>query len=165
MDSTTLHAGDPAPDLELVNHDNEPRSLATLLGQEGAGGQGVIVYFFPKAFTPGCTTEVCDFRDSREPLAKAGYVLLGVSGDSPATLRDFAHANRVNHDLLSDPDHEAARSWGAWGEKTINGKQTAGPLRSTFVVGRDGRLESAEYNLDAQTHVGALALQLGTPAR
>lgn len=150
-----LKPGHQAPGLELVNQDGEPRSLAALRGQR------VIVYFFPKAFTPGCTTEVCDFRDSRDSLTQAGYVVLGVSADPVPVLKDFAETNQVNHDLLSDPDHEAARRWDAWGEKSINGESTVGPLRSTFVVGPEGRLESVEYNLDATTHVGALRLKVG----
>ena len=153
--SAVLRSGDPAPDLELENQDEHPVSLA------GLRGRPVIVYFFPKAFTPGCTTEVCDFRDNRAALAGAGYLLLGVSADPPARLREFRDAHGVNHDLLSDPDCETARRWGAWGPKTVNGEAITGPLRSTFIVDAEGVLQSAECEVDAASHVLALRGQVG----
>jgi thioredoxin-dependent peroxiredoxin len=151
---TVLAVGDRAPDLVLTNQNGESRSLAELSG-------AAIVYFFPKAFTPGCTTEVCDFRDSRSALERAGYTVFGVSADSPETLREFAEANGVEHDLLSDPDHVAARRWGAFGDKVVNGQAMVGPLRSTFVIDPEGILTSVEYALDANTHVTALRADLG----
>ena len=105
--SVVLRPGDQAPELELENQDEQLVSLA------GLRGLPVIVYFFPKAFTPGCTEEVCDFRDNKAALAAAGYVLLGVSADLPSRLREFRAAHAVNHDLLSDPDCATARRWGA----------------------------------------------------
>ncbi len=150
-----LHVGDAAPELELTNQDGEQRSLAKL------DGAAAIVYFFPKAFTPGCTKEVCDFRDSRSDLERAGYTVFGVSADSPETLREFADANGVGHDLLSDPDHGAARRWGAFGDKVVGGESMVGPLRSTFVIDAEGTLTSVEYALDADTHVTALRAELG----
>lgn len=150
----TLTPGEHAPDLELLNQDGKLCSLAQLHGQP------VIVYFFPKAFTPGCTTEVCDFRDNKSTLVAAGYTVLGVSADPPSVLRHFADTHQVNHDLLSDPDHQAARRWGAWGAKEVNGQPTVGPLRSTFVIDAEGQLQTAEYNLDAATHVAKLRNQL-----
>lgn len=153
--SRSLRAGDPAPALELRNQDGEPRSLEQLRGTP------VIVYFFPKAFTPGCTTEVCDFRDNRATLERAGYAVFGVSADPQQRLREFADANAVNHDLLSDPDHETAKRWGAFGDKVVNGQSMVGPLRSTFVIDAEGTVTSAEYDLDAATHVGSLRDALG----
>ncbi|MEO5745605.1 MAG: peroxiredoxin [Terracoccus sp.] len=154
-DRTVLSVGDSAPELDLQNQDGQTRSLAQLRGT------AVIVYFFPKAFTPGCTKEVCDFRDSRSDLERAGYTVFGVSADSPQTLREFADANGVGHDLLSDPDHGAAKRWGAFGDKVVNGQSMVGPLRSTFVVDAEGDLTSVEYSLDANTHVSALRADLG----
>jgi peroxiredoxin Q/BCP len=151
----TLRRGDEAPELELSNQDGERRSLADLRGRP------VVVYFFPKAFTPGCTAEVCDFRDNKAALVTAGYTVLGVSADPPEVLRDFANTHQVNHDLLSDPDHQTARRWGAWGAKVVHGELTVGPLRSTFVVDAEGRLQSVQYNLDAFGHVTELRSTLG----
>lgn len=152
--SITLSTGDAAPSLELLNQDGRPVSLADLLGQR------VIVYFFPKAFTPGCTLEVCDFRDNKDALSSAGYTVLGVSADPPEVLRDFVDTYTVNHDLLSDPDHHAAQRWGAWGDKVVNGVPKVGALRSTFVIDAQGRLESVQYNLDATDHVADLRTSL-----
>ncbi|MDQ6933966.1 MAG: peroxiredoxin [Actinomycetota bacterium] len=152
---TRLRPGDPAPELSLTNADGTQVRLADLRGRPA------IVYFFPKAFTPGCTTEVCDFRDNKTALARAGYVLLGVSADPPERLAEFRDANQVNHDLLSDPDHEAARRWAAFGPKVVGGEPMTGPLRSTFVVDADGVIRSAEYELDPNDHVHALLAQVG----
>ena len=153
--SIVLRPGDQAPELELENQDEQLISLASLRGHP------VIVYFFPEAFSPGCTTEVCDFRDNKAALAAAGYVLLGVSADPPSRLREFRAANAVNHDLLSDPGCTTARRWGAWGPKTVNGQATTGPLRSTFIVDAEGVLQSAQYHVDAASHVRELRMQLG----
>ena len=153
--SIVLRPGDQAPELELENQDEHLVSLA------GLRGRPVIVYFFPKAFTPGCTAEVCDFRDSRAALAAAGYVLLGVPADPPSRLREFRAAHAVNHDLLSDPDCATARRWGAWGLKTVDGRATTGPLRSTFVVDAEGVLQSVQYEVDAASHVVELRRQVG----
>ena len=156
MTTTTLQSGDRAPQLSLINADGKAVALSDLRGHR------VIVYFFPKAFTPGCTTEVCDFRDHRAALAAEGYTLLGVSADPPERLAEFRDAHQVNHDLLSDPGCVAARRWGAYGPKVINGESTTGPLRSTFVIDADGILLSVEYQLDPTTHVSALLDQVRT---
>ena len=153
--SVVLQPGDQAPELELENQDEQLVSLARLRGHP------VIVYFFPEAFSPGCTTEVCDFRDNRAALAAAGYVLFGVSADPPSRLREFRAANTVNHDLLSDPGCTRARRWGAWGPKTVKGQATTGPIRSTFIVDTEGVLQSAQYHVDAASHVGELRRQVG----
>ncbi|HEX3198400.1 MAG TPA: peroxiredoxin [Propionibacteriaceae bacterium] len=153
--SIVLQPGDQAPELELENQDEQLVSLA------GLRGHPVIVYFFPEAFSPGCTTEVCDFRDNKAALAAAGYVLLGVSADPPSRLREFRAANEVNHDLLSDPGGATARRWGAWGPKTVNGQATTGPIRSTFIVDAEGVLQSAQYHVDAGSHVDELRRQVG----
>lgn len=149
-----LQPGDPAPELALTNADGQQVRLSDLLGHS------VIVYFFPKAFTPGCTTEVCDFRDNKADLAEAGYRLLGVSADPPQRLAEFRAANQVNHDLLSDPEHAAARRWGAYGPKVVGGQVTTGPLRSTFTVDSDGVIRAAQYELDPHNHVQTLLAQV-----
>ena len=143
--------GDPAPDLNLLNQHGQPVSLAGLRGQD------VIVYFFPKAFSPGCTEEVCAYRDNSDAFASAGFVVLGVSPDPVEKLAEFAIANGVEHDLLSDPGSEAARRWGAYGDKVVNGRPQVGPTRSTFVVGADGLLRSVQHHVQPAGHVTALS--------
>jgi len=145
-----LRWGDLAPDLELANQHGRTVSLADLRGHD------VIVYFFPKAFSPGCTEEVCAYRDNQDAFASAGYVVVGVSPDSVEQLAEFASANGVEHDLLSDPDSAAARRWGAYGDKVVNGQPQVGPTRSTFVVGGDGLLRSVQHHVEPAAHVTAL---------
>ncbi|MFF0946061.1 thioredoxin-dependent thiol peroxidase [Kocuria sp. CPCC 205300] len=151
--SQQIPAGATAPDLTLTDHQGQQVRLADLSGK-------VIVYFYPKAFTPGCTSEACDFRDNLASLQHLGYTVLGVSGDDPETLHRFAQEHHLPYRLLSDPDGQAAQAWGAWGEKTINGETRIGPLRSTFVIDEDGTVESAEYNVQAEGHVKSLRQRL-----
>ena len=156
-----LSAGDRAPALDLHDHDERRVTLADLAD---SAGLGVVLYFFPAAFSPGCTREVCGFRDSKQAWQAAGYELYGISADPPERLREFREEHRVNHALLSDPELQAARAWGAYGAKTIDGRPTTGPVRSTFVVGADGILVSADYDVDPTAHVSALLAQIaGTP--
>lgn len=145
-----LSPGDRAPDLDLRDHDERRVTLADLAGHR------VVLYFFPAAFSPGCTREVCGFRDTKDAWQAAGYQLYGISADSPERLREFREEQRGNHALLSDPDFHAARAWGAYGAKTIDGRPAIGPVRSTFVVGADGVLVAAEYDVEPTAHVAAL---------
>ncbi len=147
---TQLREGDVAPELELVNQVGQGVSLAGLRGRE------VIVYFYPKAFTPGCTTEACDFRDNLAALGGAGFTVLGVSDDPVERLGEFHREYGLNYDLLADPGSETAKRWGAWGLKTVNGVELTGALRSTVVVGADGTVRRAEYGVDAKGHVAEL---------
>lgn len=149
-----ISAGATAPALTLTDHQSNAVRLSDLRGQK------VIVYFYPKAFTPGCTSEACDFRDNIASLQHSGFTVLGVSGDDPGTLNRFAEEYHLPYRLLSDPDGEAAKAWGAWGEKTINGEKMIGPLRSTFVINEEGTVESAEYNVEAEGHVRSLRERL-----
>jgi peroxiredoxin Q/BCP len=144
----------PAPDFTLTDHEGRQVRLSDLRDRR------VIVYFYPKAFTPGCTSEACDFRDNLASLEALGATVLGVSGDDPETLRRFAVEHDLPYRLLSDPDSATARAWGAWGEKTINGQTVVGPLRSTFVIEPDGTVSSAEYNVQAEGHVTDLRRRL-----
>ena len=152
--SRELSTGDPAPALRLTAHDGSTVDLAD------ATRNGTVVYFYPKAFTPGCTTEACDFRDNLAALKGQGYDVYGVSGDSQEDLNRFAEEYHLTYTLLSDPDHAAAKEWGAWGERTINGETSEGPLRSTFVIDGSGNLVRAEYRVDAQGHVAQLVSAL-----
>lgn len=146
--------GAVAPDLTLTDHRGKQVRLAELRGRK------VIVYFYPKAFTPGCTSEACDFRDNLAALQHLSHTVLGVSGDDPEALHRFAQEYPLPYHLLCDPDGQAAQAWGAWGEKTINGETRIGPLRSTFVIDENGTIISAEYNVQAEGHVKALRQRL-----
>jgi len=150
-----LAPGDPAPDFTLNDADGNPVSLSSLRGQR------VIVYFYPAAMTPGCTTQACDFRDSLSSLAAAGVKVLGISPDQPAKLAKFRDKEGLNFPLLSDPDHEVQRAYGTYGEKKLYGKTTVGVIRSTFVVGQDGVLEQVYYGVKAKGHVERLRKDLG----
>ncbi|MFT4051285.1 MAG: thioredoxin-dependent thiol peroxidase [Microbacterium sp.] len=145
-----LAPGTPAPDFTLVDQDERSVSLGDLRGRS------VILFFYPAAMTPGCTTEACDFRDSLAPLQAAGYTVLGVSRDAPAKLREFRERDGLTYDLLSDPDHAVHEAYGAWGEKMNYGKVVEGVIRSTFVVDADGAIAHALYNVKATGHVARL---------
>lgn len=149
-----ISAGATAPALILTDHQSNAVRLSDLHGQK------VVVYFYPKAFTPGCTSEACDFRDNITSFQQSGFTVLGVSGDDPGTLHRFVQEYHLPYRLLSDPGGEAARAWGAWGEKTINGEKVIGSLRSTFVIDEKGIVESAEYNVQAEGHVRSLRERL-----
>jgi len=152
--SVRLEPGDIAPDFTLPTDEGE-FSLADHRGTR------VIVYFYPAASTPGCTKEACDFRDNLASLQAAGYVVVGVSPDAPAKLAKFRAAEDLTFPLASDPERVVLDAYGAYGEKTMYGKTTKGVIRSTFVVGPDGRVEVAQYNVKATGHVARLRTELG----
>jgi peroxiredoxin Q/BCP len=111
--------------------------------------------------TPGCTTQACDFRDSLATLTAAGFVVLGLSPDTVADLAEFRERDGLTFPLLSDPDRTTLTAYGAWGEKKLYGKTVVGVIRSTFVIGADGRIEQALYNVKATGHVAMLRKRLG----
>ncbi|TAP41876.1 thioredoxin-dependent thiol peroxidase [Arthrobacter sp. S39] len=150
-----LQAGATAPDFTLPDASGQSVSLADYRGRN------VIVYFYPKAATPGCTTEACDFRDSLASLQGSGYEVIGISPDGPAALAGFTGDFGLNFPLLSDQDNAVALAYGAWGEKVINGEIVEGVLRSTVVIDADGAIVLARYQVDAQGHVAALRQELG----
>ncbi len=155
MSSVVLEPGSAAPDFTLRDQDDTPVSLSALRGK------GVVLFFYPEAMTPGCTTEACDFRDSLAPLQAAGYTVLGISPDKPEKLRRFRERDSLTYDLLSDPDHEALNAYGTWGEKTNYGKTYQGVIRSTFVIDPEGRIREALYNVKATGHVARVRRLLG----
>ncbi|WP_022884366.1 thioredoxin-dependent thiol peroxidase [Glaciibacter superstes] len=157
-ESTRLEAGDPAPQFTLTNQDGASVSLSDFAGQK------VVVYFYPAAMTPGCTTEACDFRDNLGSLKSAGYQVLGLSKDAPAKLKEFQQHDAVNFPLLSDEDLAVHHAYGAYGEKNLYGKLVTGVLRSTFVVNEDGTIQLALYNVKATGHVASLRKKLGIDA-
>lgn len=154
-----LTPGDAAPGFTLAAADGGSVSLSDSLSD--SVGMKTIVYFYPAAGTPGCTTQACDFRDHLNSLNTAGYRLLGISPDPVAKLAGFAAAENLNFPLLSDPDHTVAEAWGAWGEKTNYGKTYQGLIRSTFVLDHDGTVLQANYNVRATGHVAKLRRELG----
>jgi peroxiredoxin Q/BCP len=158
MAASRLEPGDAAPDFTLDDQDGSPVALA------GYRGRKVILYFYPEAMTPGCTTESCDFRDSLNPLAAAGYAVVGVSRDLPAKNKQFAENDHLTFPLLSDPDRAVHEAYAVWGEKSMYGKTVTGVLRSTFVIDGEGRIEHALYNVKATGHVAALRKKLGLAA-
>ncbi|MDH5151345.1 MAG: thioredoxin-dependent thiol peroxidase [Micrococcales bacterium] len=153
--SQRLTPGEQAPDFTLTDAAGEEVTLS------GLRGRRVIVYFYPKASTPGCTTQACDFQDRLERLRVDGFEVLGISPDAPAALERFAQKESLGFPLLSDPDHEVAERWGAWGEKKNYGKVYEGLIRSTIVVDADGVVELAQYNVRAKGHVTKLRRDLG----
>lgn len=152
---TRLQPGDLAPAFTLQDQDGRPVSL------RDSAGRTTIVYFYPAASTPGCTTQACDFRDSLASLAASGHVVLGISPDPIGRIIRFAQAEQLTFPLLSDEDHAVAEAYGAWGEKKNYGKTYEGLIRSTVVVGPDGRVTHALYNVKATGHVERLRRLLG----
>jgi len=150
-----LEPGQAAPDFTLTAADGTSVTLSDYRGQH------VIVYFYPAAMTPGCTKQACDFRDSLGSLQAAGYAVLGVSPDKPAKLAAFVERDALTFPLLADPDHAVLEAWGAWGEKSLYGRTVVGVKRSTVVVGPDGTVELARYNVKATGHVASLRKALG----
>ena len=158
MTDARLAPGDLAPDFTLDDQDGRPVTLSSLRGNR------VVLYFYPEAMTPGCTTEACDFRDSLNSFAGADVRVLGISKDDVAKLKRFAERDRLNFPLLSDQDLTVQQAYGVWGEKSLYGKIVIGSIRSTFVVGADGRIERAWYNVKATGHVARVRRELGLDA-
>jgi len=150
MQTPTLDVGDIAPSFSLPDADGNLVSLSDFAGKP------VIVYFYPAAMTPGCTTEACDFSSAKSSLDSGEYVVLGISPDKPAKLAQFRDKEDLTITLLSDPDRTAMTAYGAYGEKTMYGKTVQGVIRSTFVVDEKGNIEVAQYNVKATGHVAKL---------
>lgn len=150
-----LNVGDSAPEFSLRNAQGETISLSDYRGEK------VVVYFYPKAATPGCTIEACDFRDNLNSLKGAGYVVLGISPDEPAALAQFVVNESLTFDLLSDTDYAVSTAYGSYGERTKNGNTFTGTLRSTVVVDPQGKISHVEYGVEARGHVARLRETLG----
>jgi peroxiredoxin Q/BCP len=143
----TLEIGDAAPPFRLDDDEGTTRT------NQDFAGRRLVIYFYPKAFTPGCTTEACDFRDNYNRFVAAGYQVVGVSPDPVDSLAKFRKEYELPFPLLSDQEHTMAEAYGAWGIKKNYGKEYEGVIRSTFVVGADGNIENAWYNVRAKEHV------------
>lgn len=153
--SERLQPGDQAPDFSLLSDTGETVSLADQRGKKS------IVYFYPTAMTAGCTKQACDFSDSIDRLQAEGYSVLGISPDKPEKLAKFRERDGLTITLLSDPEREVLKAYGAFGEKKLYGKIVVGVIRSTFVVDADGKVELAQYNVKATGHVAKLRRDLG----
>ena len=141
-----LEPGDQGPPFTAIDQTGSERR-----SNEFAASK-LVIYFYPKAFTPGCTTESCDFAERYETFTEAGYTILGVSPDTPDKLAEFKTEYDLPFDLLSDPDHTIARAFGAYGLKKNYGREYEGIIRSTFLIDSEGRIEQAFYNVRAKGH-------------
>jgi peroxiredoxin Q/BCP len=139
--------GDKAPAFNLPGDDGKTHKLSEHKGKR------VVLYFYPRDMTPGCTTEACDFRDNFARLKKAGAVVYGVSKDSVGSHEKFRDKHELNFTLLSDPALDVHKSYGAWGEKTMYGKKTQGVIRSTFLIDEKGKLAKAWRHVKVKGHV------------
>ncbi|CAM3736562.1 thioredoxin-dependent thiol peroxidase [Tsukamurella ocularis] len=138
----------------MPDQDGKPVSLSDYRGQR------VVLYFYPAAMTPGCTKQACDFRDNLADFGDAGLAVLGISPDKPEKLKKFQERDSITFPLLSDPDKQVLTEYGAFGEKMMYGKTVTGVIRSTFVIGADGTIEVAQYNVRATGHVAKLRRDL-----
>jgi peroxiredoxin Q/BCP len=150
-----LEPGDKAPSWKLPTADGKTLSLADLQGKK------VVLYAYPAAMTPGCTTQACDFRDSLASLQAHGYAVVGISPDAPAKLAKFVERDALTFPLVSDADKSVLTAYGAYGEKQNYGKTVMGVIRSTFVIDEKGKIEHAFYNVKAKGHVAKLRRDLG----
>jgi peroxiredoxin Q/BCP len=141
-----IEAGQSAPDFTLENQDGERVSLADYAGRT------VVLYFYPKADTPGCTTQACGIRDRGGEYEQAGATVIGVSPDEPAALRKFADKYGLEYTLVGDPDHSVSEAYGVWGEKRNYGKTYMGVQRATFIIDGDGKVVHVIPKASPKTH-------------
>lgn len=142
----TLSAGTPAPDFTLTDDQGNSLTLSSLRGRK------VLVYFYPKAMTPGCTVQACGLRDSQAELAQRQVVVLGISPDKPASLAKFVARDNLNFRLLADPDHAVAEQWGVWGPKKFMGRDTIGIHRTSFLVDEQGLIAKVFDDFKTSNH-------------
>lgn len=150
-----LEPGMPAPEFALLDQDGTERKLSDFRGEK------LVIFFYPQAMTPACTTEACEFQESTAPLAAAGYRVIGISRDKVDKLQRFAERDGLEYPLLSDPDTATHRAYGTFGEKNSYGRIVEGVIRSTFVIDADGKVEHALYNIKATGHVARVRKLLG----
>ena len=139
--------GEMAPDFELLNQDGESVRLSELRGRR------VILFAYPKAATPGCTTQACGFRDNYPQVEAGDALVLGLSPDEPPALRQWIDDENFPFDLLSDPQHEVLEAWGAWGERSMYGRKYMGVIRSHWVIGADGAIEDEQLSVSPKNSV------------
>lgn len=142
-----LKVGDKAPNFKLTNQDGKVVKLGDFKGKK------LLVYFYPKADTPGCTRQACSIRDSEPDLTAAGVAAVGISPDNPEKQKKFADKHNLAFPLLSDADHAVAEAYGAWGEKKMYGKTSMGIIRSSFLVDEKGKLMGVWYKVKPELTV------------
>ncbi|WP_370978826.1 thioredoxin-dependent thiol peroxidase [Agaribacterium sp. ZY112] len=147
--------GNKAPAFNLLNQDGEKVNLSSFVGEKN-----VVLFFYPKALTPGCTTQACGIRDSQAELAQRDTVVFGISPDPVARLPKFIEKHDLNFPLLSDEDHKIAEKYGCWGLKKFMGKEFMGLIRTTFIIGKDGRLLKVMDKFKTKTHHEDLLVEL-----
>jgi peroxiredoxin Q/BCP len=142
----TLAPGDVAPDFTLLDQDGESVSLKDFQGMN------VVVYFYPKAMTPGCTVQACEIRNSEAKLKDAEIVVLGISADPVKSLKKFQERDKLNFTLLSDPEHKVIEAYGSWGPKKFMGREYDGILRQSFLIDRNGKIIHVMHKVNTKTH-------------
>ena len=150
-----MQEGDKAPDFALLDQDGETVRLSD------HAGQTVVLYFYPRADTPGCTTQACGIRDRRADYAAAGATVIGISPDEPAALRKFADKHDLDFTLVGDPDHSVAEAYGTWVEKSMYGKKYMGIQRATFIVDTSGKIAKIFPKVSPKTHDEVVLKALG----
>ncbi|HLI85764.1 MAG TPA: thioredoxin-dependent thiol peroxidase [Bryobacteraceae bacterium] len=149
-----LKEGDEAPEIRLTTDAGEEFRLSSLRGRR------VVLYFYPKADTPGCTAEACEFRDDIKKFANKGAAVVGISPDKPAAQAKFKQKYELPFPLLADPEKAAAQAYGVWREKNMYGKKVMGIVRSTFVIGPDGRIEKIYDSVKAKGHAAQVLAEI-----
>jgi len=147
--------GQQAPDFELLNQEGKAVKLSDYKGKK------VVIFAYPAAFTGGCTTQACGFRDSYPQVETANAVVLGLSPDEPSKLHDWKEAEKLPYDLLSDPDHKVLEAWGAWGEKNNYGKKSMGVIRSHWVIDESGKVVDTQIKVSPEASVERALITLG----
>lgn len=142
-----LEVGDTAPDFELLNDEGETTKLSDYRGQR------VVLFFYPKANTSGCTTQACGFRDNYKTIAAANATVIGLSPDKPAALAKWKAKENLPYTLVSDPDHSVAEAYGVWGEKKMYGKTYEGIIRSHVIIDAGGKVEDIRYKVSPKDSV------------
>ena len=151
-----LKVGDKAPDFTLKSDKDEDVKISDYIGKSD-----IVLYFYPKDNTSGCTKEACSFRDNIEPIKAKDAIVFGVSPDSVKSHQNFINKQNLNFMLLSDPDHEVAEAYGAWGEKSMYGKKYMGIIRSTFIIGKDGKIKHVFDKVKTAIHAEEVLEVLG----
>lgn len=141
-----IAANSPAPDFTLLDETGKSRTLSSFLGHP------LVLYFYPKDDTPGCTTEACNFRDDYSAFEKAGITILGVSPDSPNSHAKFKQKYQLPFSLLADEGHNVCELYGVWGKKKLAGKEYDGVLRTTFIIAADGKIKKVFENVKPSDH-------------